>query len=446
MNNASASTSALLQRRKVLGPAYRLFYADPVQPQRALDVWIKDANGKKYLDAYNNVPVVGHCHPRVVSALTHQAELINTHTRYLHEGVVSYAERLLELFPAALDVAMFTCTGSEANDLALRIAMAATGRRGFIVTANAYHGVTAALADMSPSLQPVAAHVRVIQPPDPALLGSQDIAAAFATQVRAAAADLRAAGLAPAALLVDTVFASDGIYPEANGCLASAAEAIRAEGGLFIADEVQGGFGRIGHHWWAFQRDEVVPDIVTLGKPMGNGHPIGGVVLSSKLAEEFGKRCRYFNTFGGNTVSAAVGNAVLDTLHELKVTERVAQTGDYLHAGLFKLMAGHRNIHAIRGSGLYWGVEMAADPETGESGGVLALEIVNGLRENGVLVGSCGPEKNVLKIRPPLTFRPVHVDQLMAAIGQQLERIAVRPRAPEPSAPHPSALPTPASA
>jgi len=417
--NRNGMRQDLLARRKVLGPAYRLFYEEPVELVRGEGVWLYDASGRRYLDAYNNVPVVGHANPAVVEALSRQASALNTHTRYLHDGVVRYAERLLALFPAALDTAMFTCTGSEANDLALRIAFEATGRRGVIVTGNAYHGVTMALADVSPSLRPVGAHVRTIPAPCQLQGSPQEVAAEFAARVDAAADELEAAGMPVAALMVDTVFASDGVYADAGGALSLAAERVRARGGLFIADEVQGGFARMGARWWAFQRDSVIPDMVSMGKPMGNGHPIGGLVAQSHLVEIFGRQCRYFNTFGGNTVSSAVGLAVLDELERLDAPAHVERAGQALEQALAELARRHDCLGAVRGNGLYWGVDIVAPDGDAAQGARLTQRIVNGLRQSGVLIGTAGREAATLKIRPPLVFQPEHAGMLAAALDEQ---------------------------
>jgi len=416
--------SLLMRRQHVLGPAYRLFYEEPLDPVRGEDVWLYDTQGKAYLDCYNNVPSVGHAHPRVVHALWQQAATLNTHTRYLHSGVVEYAENLAALFPEPLDTVMLTCTGSEANDLALRIAHAATGRRGVIVTEFAFHGTTLAMAEMSPSLRPVTApHVRTV--PAPLTFGNQDrgedVAERFARDVHLAAQSLRESGFEPAALVADTVFASDGILTEGRGVLSAGAQAIRQAGGLFIADEVQGGFGRTGH-WWAFQREAgLVPDIVTLGKPMGGGHPMAGLVVQSPLAESFGRGQRYFNTYGGNTVSAAVGKAVLNVIKDEGLRERAQDVGLHLRARLQRLQASHAAIGDVRGLGSYVGVELVAPdfpPRTPNA--ALANFLVNELRRRGVLLSTSGRHHNVLKIRPPLTFQHQHADRLVETLGQVL--------------------------
>lgn len=405
----------LLDRREVLGPAYRLFYEEPLELVKGDGVWLEDAEGHRFLDAYNNVPVVGHSNPTVVSALTRQAATLNTHTRYLHENVVRYAGRLLDYFPAELDTAMFTCTGSEANDLALRIAREFTGKRGLVVTENAYHGVTAALAEISPSLRPVASHVRTVPPPSRFSGSPGDVSVRFGQAVGEAADELEATGVPVAALVIDTVFSSDGLYIEASGALAKAADQIRARGGLFIADEVQGGFVRTGNQWWAFQRDGCTPDIVS----MGNGHPLAGIVVQGHLLEFFGCNCRYFNTFGGNTVSAAVGLAVLDELERIDATNHVRQMGHLMAQALSDIAGRHDYIAAVRGSGLFWSVDIRDPLGNKALAPQLAKSMVNGLRRAGVLIGVSGPAASSLKIRPPLVFQAEHMDRLASALDQQ---------------------------
>lgn len=415
MNYTDASSPSLLQRRSALGPAYRLFYEQPFHPVRGEGVWLFDEQGRRFLDAYNNVPVVGHANPAVVQALTQQASVLNTHTRYLHDNVVTYAERLLALFPQALDTAMFTCTGSEANDLALRIAYEVTGHRGVIVTRNAYHGVTQALADMSPSLRPAAAHVAVIDPPSFQGLDATTSATQFAARIEDAARTLSQKGTPPAVLMLDTVFASDGIHIDPAPILSAAQAAIHRHGGLLVADEVQGGFGRTGR-WWAFQRESVVPDMVSMGKPMGNGHPIAALVMKSELMALFGQRCRYFNTFGGNSVSAAVGLAVLEELERMDALNHVRTTGQYLGDALRQWAQSNPMVRAVRGDGLYWGVEMSSSQA--------ATGVMNYLREHGVLISSSGPLNDTLKIRPPLPFTTENADLLTHTLHQACTHLA----------------------
>ncbi|OZI30327.1 aspartate aminotransferase family protein [Bordetella genomosp. 10] len=426
MTAAPSTTASLLARRaRVLGPAYRLFYDDPVHLVRGEGVWLHDADGKRYLDAYNNVACVGHAHPRVVQAIARQAAVLNTHTRYLHEGVVDYAERLLRTAPG-MDHAMFTCTGSEANDLALRIARAHTQAQGLIVTDNAYHGVTAAIAEASPSLGryiKLGPAVRTVAPPDTRHGDAAAVGARFAQSVREAAADLRAHGLAPAALLVDTIFSTDGIHADPAGFLAPAVQAIHEEGGLFIADEVQPGFGRGGDTFWGYQRHGVAPDLVTMGKPMGNGHPVAGLMTRADVLAAFGRECRYFNTFGGNPVSMAAAGAVLDVIEDEGLRENARVVGDYLRARLRELSARHPVVADVRGAGLFVGLELSEERSEGPDRAPatdLAARVVNGLRRQGILLSATGAAGNVLKIRPPLVFQREHADLLADGIGAAL--------------------------
>jgi 4-aminobutyrate aminotransferase-like enzyme len=433
--DASAATGvserdrALIERReRLLGPAYRLFYAHPVHLVRGEGVWLYDADGSAYLDVYNNVASVGHCHPHVVAALSKQAATLNTHTRYLTDGILDYAERLLALFPDELAHVMFTCTGSEANDLAYRAARAFTGGTGVIVTELAYHGVTIASSEMSPSLGDgikLAPHVRTVPAPD-AYRGVGDVGEAFANHVRAAIADMQVHGIRPAALLVDTIFSSDGVFADPAGFLAPAAAAIREAGGLMIADEVQPGFGRTGAGMWGFSRHGIVPDIVTMGKPMGNGHPMAAMVARPEILESFGKRTRYFNTFGGNPVSCAVGMAVLDVIEGESLIENARDVGAYLRDGLRGLANMHAIIGDVRGAGLFIGVELVTDRATKSPATAATARLVNGLREKRILISAAGPHANVLKIRPPLVFSRDNADQFLAAIDEVLTGLGQR--------------------
>ncbi|KFI29261.1 aspartate aminotransferase family protein [Haematobacter massiliensis] len=417
----------IARREKVLGPAYRLFYDRPLYLVRGQGARVWDAEGRAYLDAYNNVPSVGHCHPNVVAALAEQAAALNTHTRYLHDNVVDYAERLVATFPAPLSQVMFTCTGSEANDLALRVARSVTGAQGIIVTANAYHGVTAALAEISPSLgpaNPLGAHVRVVPAPDSYRLGAEGAERALTQGVKDAVRSLQAAGHGVAAFLCDTVFASDGVFTDPVGLPAGAVAAVRAAGGLFIADEVQSGLARPGGSMWAFERHGLIPDLVTLGKPLGDGHPIAALVAQPQYLEEFGRKTRYFNTFGGNPVSAAVGRAVLDVIAEEGLQENARRVGAALRAALQGLAARHEVVGDVRGAGLYAAVELVSDRAAKTPDGARALRMVGALREAGVLVGSCGAAANCLKIRPPLCFSEADVEELVAALDRCMTQIA----------------------
>jgi 4-aminobutyrate aminotransferase-like enzyme len=423
----SAETQTLMDRRaKALGPAYRLFYETPLHPVLGEGVWLFDADGKRYLDAYNNVASVGHCHPHVVAAIARQAGVLNTHTRYLHEGVLDYAERLLATMPAALGHAMFTCTGSEANDLAMRIARSHTKADGLIVTRFAYHGVTAAIAEASPSLGKfvqLGDAVRTVPAPDSYRVAPEQLGAFFADGVRAAIADLQRKGLRPAALMVDTAFSSDGIFTDPPGFLSEAVEAVRAAGGVFIADEVQAGLGRTGDALWGFQRHGVVPDIVTMGKPLGAGHPLAGLTVRPEVLAAFGRECRYFNTFGGNPVAMAAGMAVLDVIEREDLVANAQRVGQYLRSGLRELATRHALIGDVRGAGLFVGVELVTDRTLKSPATAQTVRIVNGLRERGVLLSSTGEHANTLKIRPPLVFSEANADLLVGTLDEVLNAL-----------------------
>lgn len=412
-----ARTRDLIARReRALGPAYRLFYQKPLEFTRGEGVFLYDREGAAYLDAYNNVASVGHCHPRVVAAIAQQAAKLNTHTRYIHEAPIVFAERLLAKLGAPLAHVMFACTGSEANDLALRIARAHTGGEGIVVTENAYHGVTQAVAELSPSLGQyvtLGKHVRVVAAPR----NAGDVGADFAAGVRAAFADLKASGIRPAALLVDTIFSSDGVFVDPAGFLSEAVAAAREAGAIFIADEVQAGFARMGAHFWGFKCHALAPDMVTMGKPMGNGHPIAAVAARADVLEAFGRSCRYFNTFGGNPVSCAAGMAVLDVIEDEQLQANAAHTGGLLSAALNDLRSRYPALGEVRGAGLFYGVDVVGP---GGSGGRVAARIVNGMRERRVLISATGVRGDVLKIRPPLVFKSPHVDQFATALESVL--------------------------
>lgn len=418
----------LIERReRLLGPAYRLFYERPLHTVRGEGVWLYDREGRRYLDAYNNVASVGHCHPRVVQAIASQAAVLNTHTRYLQEGILDYAEDLLGTFPADLNRVMFTCTGSEANDLALRIARHYTGGTGVIITRFAYHGVTGDISELSPALGSgvtLPAHARTVRAPDAYRLGAENVAKALADDVRAAIDDLRANGIKPAALLLDGIFASDGVFPDPAGFLAEAVAIARAEGLLYIADEVQCGFARTGLNMWGFQRHGVQPDLVTLGKPMGNGQPIAGVVARGDILESFGRNVRYFNTFGGNPVSCAAAQAVLDVIRDEQLQERSQRIGDFLLHGMQQLAERHELIGDVRGAGLFLGMELVTDRVAKTPAAMQTRRVVNAMRERGVLISAAGPLENILKIRPLLAFEQEHAELFIDTLDQALSEVA----------------------
>jgi len=408
-----------------MGSAYRLFYENPIHLVKGEGVWLYDADGRKYLDLYNNVPHVGHCHPHVVEALTKQIRTLNTHTRYLHENVLDYAERLTGKFPDELDVAMFSCTGSEANELALRIARAYTGGTGIIVTDHAYHGNTQAIYQISTEdIPPDEIPDFVISVPAPdtyrGAYRGDDAGERYAAHIETAIDELRGRGVKPAAFVVDTIISSSGVVSPPPGYLKKAAEIIRAAGGLFVADEVQPGFGRTGKNFWGFEADEFAPDIATMGKPMGNGQPLAATVTRTDIVERFSQKSDYFNTFGGNPVSCAAGLAVLDVIETENLQQNALEVGQYLIDGLNDLAARHESIGDIRGSGLFPAVDLVNDRETREPATEMTSRVVNGLRDRGILTGSIGPGDNILKLRPPMVFSKENADYFLGIVDEVL--------------------------
>jgi 4-aminobutyrate aminotransferase-like enzyme len=429
--------SQLRRRAKLFGAASVLFYDEPLEFVRGSGCRLYDAGGADYLDAYNNVPSVGHCHPHVVAAVTRQLGELNIHNRYLHAGTLEYAQRLLATLPDALSNITFTCTGSESNDLALRLASSFTGARGVIVTESAYHGNTALVTGVSPSLmmRPTASsEVRFVPaPPTDRSVPPGVAAERFAAGVKTAIADLERCGVGVAALLLDSIFSSDGVFADPPGLLRAAVDAVHGAGGLFIADEVQCGFGRTGAGWWGFARHGVVPDVVTMGKPMGNGYPVGAVVTRPEILEAFCERFGYFNTFGGSPVAAAAGQAVLEVIEGEGLIENARRVGAGLKAELAALAGRHPVITDVRGAGLYIGVELAAAPAAGGApdpgtlhagtpAAMLAKTVINELRRRRVLIGGAGGDGGVLKIRPPLCFSPADAGLLLTALDEVLTR------------------------
>ncbi len=399
----------LLARRRVLGSALsRLTYEEPLHLVRGDGARMYDPAGRAYLDAYNNVPVVGHAHPRVVAAIARQAATLNTNTRYLHGTVLDLAERLVASMPPGLDTVMVVNSGSEANDLAWRLATTATGGRGGIVTDWAYHGVSAAIADLSPEEWPLGrrpAHVATMPPPDTYRLPAADGEAwpeRAAARVDTAIADLAGRGLRPAAMLLDGGFTSDGIFAPPPAFLRDLVRRVREAGALFVADEVQAGYGRMGDALWSFLAPGIVPDIVTLGKPMGNGHPVAAVVTRAEIVDRFAAETEFFSTFGGNPVACAAAMAVLDVVEDEGLVARAAEVGEAIRAGVRAIAARHPAIGDVRGRGLMIGVELVADPAARTPDAVLASRVQNGMRARGVLVGTTARAGNVLKVRPPL--------------------------------------------
>jgi 4-aminobutyrate aminotransferase-like enzyme len=416
------------RREKLLGSAYRLFYDDPLHLVRGAGVWLYDAQGRKYLDMYNNVPHVGHCHPHVVEAICQQVKTLNTHTRYLHDNILDYAERLTCKLPQELDTAMFCCTGSEANELALRIARSVTGGTGIIVSEFAYHGNTQAIYELSTSDIPAEElpdYVVTVPAPDTyhGRYRGDDAGSRYAQHIREALDLLRSRGIKPAAFVIDTIVSSSGVVAPPPGYLSEVASIVRDAGALFVADEVQPGFGRTGRNFWGFGSDDFVPDIVTMGKPMGNGHPIAAVVSHRALVEAFGHQGDYFNTFGGNPVSCAAALAVLDVIENENLQQNALDVGQHIIDGLWNLADQHRCIGDVRGTGLFLALELVADREQRTPATELTRVVVNDLRDRGVLTGSIGPDSNIIKLRPPMVLSQADADFMLATLDDSLREL-----------------------
>lgn len=427
---ARAAPVDLARRHRLLGRGAELFYETPLHIVRGEGVWLFDPQGQAYLDVYNNVPHVGHAHPCVVRAIQRQTALLSTHTRYLHENVLEYAEALTSRCEPHLDACIFVNSGSEANDVAWRLAQFATGHKGGVVMAHAYHGITDAVAALTPgaghpsdprvvTLAPPPAALRVEDPMDP-----DDISAAIA-DTDSALRSLAVRGLAPAAFFIDTAITSSGIYDPPPAWLAAVSARIRAAGGLIVADEVQYGLGRSGSHFWGFERRGISPDIVTLGKPVGNGYPMGVVIANRDVIEAFQAKYGFFSTFGGNPVAAAAGMAVLNVIDREHLTANAQATGDYLRRRLEAVAEHHGSLGRVRGAGLLLGLEVRGpDPLAAKA---RTKQIVNALASRArVLIGSEGPAADILKLRPPLVFREEHADLLVQAIVAAVEAIDLR--------------------
>jgi 4-aminobutyrate aminotransferase-like enzyme/Ser/Thr protein kinase RdoA (MazF antagonist) len=428
---AGGSIDEMVERRgRLLGSAISpLTYDRPLHLVRGSGAWLYDADGRAYLDCYNNVPVVGHSHPRVVEAIARQAATLNTNARYLHGSALELAERLIATVPDGLDTVMLVNSGSEANDLAWRLATTVTGATGGLVTDFAYHGVTTVLADLSPEEWRDAsapAHVQTVPAPDgyrgPHRREEPGWTTAYAEHVDEALGALAARGVRPAAMVMDSGFTSDGILTPPAAYLQDAVRRWRDAGGLFVADEVQSGFGRPGSHLWGFDVHGVIPDIVTLGKPMGNGHPVAAVITRADIVDRFARETEWFSTFGGNPVACEASLAVLDVIEHEDVQRNAAEQGAWLQEALEELRSRYEVIGDVRSLGLLIGVELVRDRDSREAATAEANAVLNAMRERGVLVGTTGRDGNVLKIRPPLVLAREEAQVLIDVLEQVFEQ------------------------
>lgn len=425
-----SKTETLATRRRLIGKNLSIAYTQPVKIVRGWMQYLWDDEGRRYLDAYNNVPHVGHCHPRVVRAAEDQMSVLNTNTRYLHDGINRYAEKLCATLPDRLSVCFFVNSASEANELALRLSRAYTGRRDMIALEAAYHGHTTSLIDLSPYKhdgpggEGVPAWVHIAPLPDtyrgPYRRDDPQAGEKYAARVREIINRLQESGAGLAGFIAESLPSVAGQIVFPPGYLAAVYEAVREAGGVCIADEVQTGLGRTGAHFWGFESQNVAPDIVVVGKPIGNGHPIGAVVTTEEIAAKFDNGMEFFSTFGGNTVSCAIGLAVLDVVIEERLQSGALRVGNHLIEGLRRLMERYSIIGDVRGSGFFLGVEMVRSRETLEPARREAAFIADRMRELGILIGTDGTLHNVLKIRPPMPFSEGDADFLLAALNRVL--------------------------
>ncbi|SOC07419.1 4-aminobutyrate aminotransferase-like enzyme [Rhodobacter sp. JA431] len=417
-------TDLIARREALLGPNVPTFYDDPVHIVRGEGVWLCDAKGRRYLDCYNNVAHLGHCHPRVVEAIARQAAQLNTHSRYLHEGILDYGERLVAKFGHGLSQMLMTCTGSEANDVALRMAQAVTGKTGLIATDNTYHGNTTAVAHLSTRRPPIGGyppHIRRVPAPDSLapLGGSPEAQAkAFAANVAQAIEELEQAGHGFAGLMLCPIFANEGMPGLAPGFLDTTVDVVKRAGGLILCDEVQPGFGRLGSHWWGHELLGFAPDLVTLGKPMGNGHPVAAVVARPDVMAAFRNAFGYFNTFAGNPVSCAAANAVLDVIEDEGLVENAEAVGAYALGLLQELR--HPLIADVRGLGLFFAIEFARN---GLPDGAFCGRVVEAAKDRGILLGRVGRAQHILKMRPPLPFSRENAQMLATTLKDILQEM-----------------------
>ncbi|MGB8812217.1 MAG: aminotransferase class III-fold pyridoxal phosphate-dependent enzyme [Paracoccaceae bacterium] len=412
--------AALLERRaRLLGPNVPTFYRTPVHIVKGQGVWLWDANGKRYLDCYNNVAHVGHCHPRVVTAICTQAAILNTHTRYLHDLVLDYVERLTAKLNHGISQAIMVCTGSEANDIALRMAQAVTGKTGIIATDNTYHGNTTAVSQLSSRRPPIggrAPNVRLVSSPDslrPVGGTREGQAQAFADNVSRAIAELNDAGFGFSGILICPMFANEGLPDLEPGFLDPTIAVVRAAGGMVISDEVQPGFGRAGTHFWGHDKMGFAPDIVTVGKPMANGHPVAAVLATPQVMAAFRNAFGYFNTFGGNPVSSAASLAVLDVIEEEGLQQNAADVSAHVLDRMRALR--HPLLAQVRANGMFFGAEFVLDDAMTPATDFVA-DVVERLVQRGFILNRIGRAQNTLKIRPPMPFSIENADSLLDAI------------------------------
>ncbi|MFT5259219.1 MAG: 4-aminobutyrate aminotransferase-like enzyme/Ser/Thr protein kinase RdoA (MazF antagonist) [Saprospiraceae bacterium] len=431
VNINSAADTAWQSRQQTLGNANYIAYDKPLHLVKGAGVWLEDSQSNRYLDVYNNVPHAGHCHPRVTQAIVKQTALLNTNTRYMVDVVTEYAEKILSTLPDELDTCYFVSSGSEANDLAWRLSTAWTGNRGGLVMDNAYHGITEATYALSPAESKLGkhqfAHIGLFAAPDDYRgeykRDDPSRGQHFAQYISGAINDLAARNYQPAAFFIDSIMSSNGVFTPPKGYLENAYDIVRAAGGLCVADEVQSGFGRTGKHLWGFQFGETAPDIVTFGKPIAGGYPMGVVVTRKEIAQKFESQGDFFSTTGGNPVACAAALAMLGVIENERLMENADTVGESMMKELRDMAKQYPVIGDVRGSGLFIGVELIKDRDTLEPATIETKQLANKLREHGVLTGLDGNFQNVLKVRPPMVFTQQHAEIFLKTMRRALTEL-----------------------
>lgn len=413
------------RRDAAMGRGAMSFYDEPLELVRGEGIWLFDAGGKKYMDIYNNVPVAGHCHPHIVDAMQRQASTLNTHSRYVNDTVLAYSERLMELHAEPLSSLIMSCSGSEALEVAVQMARTATGGQAILISNATYHGNTTEIRRMTfGPFEPDYKRVSFPQTYRPLAEGASenDLRALHLAEIEGAIAELEAEGIPLAGMVFCPIFANEGLPNVPNGFLSQAAALVRNAGGLVILDEVQAGFGRTGR-WWGYETMDCVPDIVTMGKPMGAGIPLSGTGTSNAIASTFHEKCFYFNTTASTPLQAAVGSAVLDVIEEEGLVERSAKVGGFLLGELMPFMERYESVGDVRGRGLFIGIEWVSDREKRTPDREGASAFVEKMKEKGFLMGAAGQRNNVLKLRPPLVFEQADAELLLTALDETMREM-----------------------
>jgi len=428
----SGNRDIIRRREKYLAPSFSLSYQEPLHIVRGEGQYLYDVNGKKYLDAVNNISHVGHCHPKVIEAANRQNKKLNTNTRYLHESILKYAENLTSKLPNSLEVCYFTNSGSESNDLALRIARLCSNSNESIVLSGAYHGHTASLIDVSPYKffgaggKGKPSFVHVISVPDRFRGEHRTKGKSFSHYyikiLKETIKKIQKGGKQLSLFIIEPVMGCGGQIMIPRSFMKEAFQIVNEAGGLCIVDEVQIGFGRLGSHFWGFEMSGVVPDIITLGKSIGNGHPLSVVITKKNIADVFNNGMEYFNSFGGNPVSCEIGQAVLDVIKEENLQENASSVGNHLLDGLKNIQNKYNIIGDVRGSGLFIGVELIEDMDNLVPAVDEAEIVVNAMKDKGILISSDGPDHNVLKIKPPLVFNKKNADYFLESFEAVLSK------------------------